>query len=646
MTNTNENLGPAERIIQTLLTFQDHAYHGRIGLVTPAANVIGVKWEPVTYKLEGNDKVVYKVAKVGRKQVKTLAGTLRADGKVVNGNTIVGEFRDAGLFPEVVTWMYKQVAEVYKLDNEFAARWASHAFAQEHKDLKVILAAFMLVQARKGDAVVDGGKVAFYDEDFRDVGEAMMLTHRKDDKGLNPKLLMRIYDVLNVPGVAAVNRELGFGQSARHPFLGRWNKVTEKWLGFREQNPKVLDGLVKAGFKQTVMDLARRVGYKPETTKFFETLRWKQSQAKDGRRSIAIGAAVSAAESWDELTESQICEVIVKDKPNWKRVVGLLPKKVGVTRAIMCAAVEAGSLSGKDLIILTPTLEELGLLTVEPIKTKWESAVKNADDMRAANIAMNVKSVVVKEKLQEATDNAVQKAVAKVTKNLRIYFMVDISGSMQGAIEAAKQYIAKFLQGFPADRIHVAVFNTTGRVIDIKHSSQAGVENAFKGVNAGGGTDYGAGVRALQGFKPKTTADGGDTSGDEDALFIFVGDEEAPTFENAVRASGLNPLAFGFLKCIANQGGAGYRAATFGTDRNVAVRDTAGKLNIPCFMISEDTFADPYAIPRTVANLVASTPVRTVAATTVAPRVTLVDTIAKTPLLTKPVWAVTARTTP
>ncbi len=637
-TNNAEKLGPAERIIQQLLAYTDHLYHGRPGIVTTdARQTVGVRWEPVTHKVEGNDKVVYRITKVGKKQVKTRAGVLRADGKVVEGATVVGEFREAGIFPEVATWMYKQVAEVYKLDNEFAARWASFAFTQEHKDLKVVLAAFMLVQARKGDAVVDGGKVAFYDEDYRDIGEAMMLTHRKDGKDLNPKLLLRIYDVLNIAGVATVNRELGFGNSARRPFLGRWTKVAEKWLQFREQNPKVLDGLVKAGFKQTVMDLSRRVGYKPETKKFFEALRWKQSQAKDGRRDIMIGEGIAVAESWDNLTEVQICEKIVADKPNWKRVVGLLPAKVGVTRAIMTAAVESGSLSSKDLIILTPTLEELGLLTVEPVKTKWEKAIKGADDMRAANIAMNVKSVVVKEKLQEAADNAVVKAVAEVTKNLRIYFMIDISGSMQGAIEAAKQYIGKFLQGFPQDRIHVATFNTTGKVIEIKHASQAGVENAFKGINASGGTDYGAGVRALQKFKPKA---------DEDVLFIFVGDEEAPEFDVAVTQSGLNPLAFGFLKCVANSGGAGWRAANYGTDRNVAVRNTAARLNIPCFMIEEATFADPYAIPRTIRALVAATPVRTVASTVVTPRVTLVGQILNTPLLAKPAWAVVARVLP
>lgn len=614
----NENLGPAERIIQTLLQYTDHAVHNRPGMTTASNAVVGVTWQPVTHKVEDGKKIVYRLDKVGKKTAKVKIGHLWED-KTIRGEDRrkIADYRPAGLFPEVVTWMYQQVAEVWKLDNEFAAKWASYAFKQEQRDLKVILAAFMLVQARKGDPVRDGDKVAFHDEDFRDVGEAMMLLYNKNSKtDLNPKLLLRIHDVLSLPGVAAINRELGFGKSARHPFLGRWNKAVEKWLRYREENPKLLEGLVKAGFRSTVMELARRVGYKPETPKFFETLRWKQAQAEDGRRSIAIGAEVKAAETWEGLTEEQICEKVVKEKPNWKRIVGLLPKTVGVTRAIAAAAIEAGSLSDKDLIIATPTLEDLGLLQVQDVRERWERAVKAAEDMRAANIATRVKSKETKEKLGEAADNALKKAVEEVTKGLRVYVFVDVSGSMQNSIGTAKTYLAKFLQAFPQDQLHVATFNTTGREIKIPHASAAGVENAFRGVTAGGGTDYGAGVRALAHHKPKP---------DEDALFIFVGDEgQHGTFEHAIRQWGHMPLAFGLIRVP----GENFRVVTA----------TAAAIKVPCFEINENTFADPYAIPRTIRALVAATPVGQ-AAVAATPRVTLAEVILKTDLLKKPAWA-------
>lgn len=615
--NNREALGPAERIIQTVLTFSDHMVHNRAGMVEPApGTVIGVKWNPVTHREKDGKKVVYKLVKQGKKNQEVLVGTLWADNTIRNdARQKLGEYRTAGIFPEVAVWMYRQVAEVWKLDNEFAARWASYAFGQEHRDLKVVLAAFMLVQSRKGDPEVEGDKVIFYDEDYRNVGEAMMLI--KGGKDLNPKLLLRIHDLLTLPQIAEINRELGFGRSARRPFLGRWEKAVEKWLRYREENLPMLQGLIKAGFRTTVKDLAQRIGYKPTSPKFFEILRWRQVQAKDGRRSLAIGVEVTKAETWEGLTETEICEKIVKERPGFKRVIGMVPADPGLTRAIVAASIEAGGLSDKDLVIYTPTLEELGLLKVQDIQDRWTKAIKAAEDMRAANIAQRVKSKVVKDKLEAAADEAVKKAVEEDVKNIRLYVFVDVSGSMEGAIEAAKEYTAKFLGGFPLDHIHVAVFNTSGREITIKHASAAGARAAFKGLRAGGGTDYGSGVRCLQKYKPQA---------DEDVLFVFIGDEEANQFTAAVEASGLKPMAFGFVKVGV---GAGWGAVT----------GTATALGIPCFMIKEDTFSDVYAIPRTIRNLVAATPVGQLPAARVAPRVTLVDQILNTQILVKPVWA-------
>jgi hypothetical protein len=616
----HEELGPAERIIQTVLAYSDHMVHNRPGMVEKDASAtVGVKWSPVTHRVEGGKKVVYRLEKVGKKSVRKKVGVLLDHGQIKDeAGRIVGDYRPAGLFPEVVAWMYQQVAEVWRLDNEFAARWASYQFGQEHRDLKVVLAAFMLCQSRKGEPVMDGGQIAFHDEDYRDVGEAMMLLVKKDQKDMNPKLLLRIHDVLALPPVAAINRKLGFGKSGRNAFLGRWDKAIEKWLRYREENPKMLEGLMKAGFRTTVMELAKRVGYKPASPKFFEILRWKQVQAKDGRREIAIGTAVAAAESWEGLGEEAICEAIVKEKPSYKRIVGMVPKKIGMTRAIVAAAVEAGSFSVKDLIIASPTLEELGLMEVQEIRERWERAVKSAEDMRASNIAQRVKSVATKEKLIEASDNALKKAADEVTKNIRTYVLVDVSGSMQNAIESAKGHIARFLQGFPPERVHVAVFNTQGREIKIVHPSAAGVQNAFRGIVAGGGTDHGAGVRALAHHKP---------AADEDALFLFIGDEQQNgTFDAAFQAAGIKPMAFGFVR-VAGSDGVGLRA----------IQDTSAVLGIPCFMVDERTFADPYAIPRTIRALVAATPVGTTRTT--ASRVSLAEAILKTDLLAKPAWA-------
>jgi Mg-chelatase subunit ChlD len=575
-----ENLGPAEKILNAILTYSDHAVHNRPGFVSPdPTSVTGVKWVYVTHKVEDAKKVIYSLSKAGKKTVQTKVGVMGDDLQIRNdANRVVGRYQPAGIYPEVALWLYIQIAEVWKLDNEFAARWASYQYAQEHKDMKVVMAAFMLVQSRKGDPVTDEDKkILFFDEDFREVGETMVIHHGKHDKRvLSPKEILRIRDVLMLPQIAEVNRKLGFTQSARRPCLGRWEKAVHKWLEFREDNPKLLEGLMKGGWKGSVMRLAQLTHYKPKSNMFFRTMGWKQAQAKEGHRSIAIGETIlSGAESWEGMTEAQICETIIKDRPAYLRITGLVPKNIGITRAVMAAAIEAGSLSDKALIIATPTIEELGLMEDPDVKKRWEKAMKNASDMRANNIAQRVTSKETKEKLEAAADIAVQKAIQEVSKNIRVYFFVDISGSMEGAIEAAKDNVAKFLQGFPEDKLHIATFNQIGREVKLKHHSAAGVKNAFQGIRAGGGTCHGEGVRALQAYKPGP---------DEDALFVFIGDEaeggavgQSNGFTAAVQASGLKPMAFGLVPVVTQHG------------RGNAVRKTATEIGIPQLRRSIET---------------------------------------------------------
>lgn len=623
---TTESLSAADKIIQATLNHVEHLYHNRPGLVRQdGRTAIGVSWTFVSHKVEDGQKIVYSVPAKGSRQKPARLGVMGEDSIVRENGAVVGRYQPAGFLPEAAAWIYSKIAEVWQSDNEFAARWASYAYAQDHKDTKVALCAFMLVQSRKGDPIRDGDKIALHDEDFREVGEAMALIVPKDKKDgeMSPKLLLRVHELLTLPVIAEMNRKLGFTTSARNPAVGRWPRVVQKWLEYREDNEKLLQGLVKAGYQSTVKDLARKSGYKPKSERFYSILRWKQHPAKDGRRSIAIGKEVAAAETWEGLTEAQVCEKIVAERPDFKRITSLVPRLVGMSKAVVSAAVEANCLSGKDLIIMMPTLEALGLLQDKDVRAKVDSAVRAAEDMRAANIASRLRSKEAKDLAAEASDAAVKKAVAQASKAIRTYVVVDISASMQGAIEAAKSYLAKFVQGLPLERTHVSVFNGMGREIKVKIASAVGVEAAFRGVQANGSTNYGEGVRCLQHYKP---------ADDEDVLMIFVGDErnhdqvDRP-FDDYVRASGLRPAAFGLIR-------------TPETSPGQAVRSTAARLGIPCFEIKSDTFGDPYAVPRVLRALMESTPIATPGARPVAAkRETLAEIIKKTDLLRRPAWA-------
>ncbi len=662
-----EKLGAAETIVQSVTSYVDHLYHGRPGVVFPDPGTkVGARWEFATWRekcaahpdaLVRKEKVekrvtgrmlcsecqsdvrgsgllvVYKKTRVGKKDTEARVGILDPETcDVSEGGRVVGKYRKSGIFAEVAKWMYESVASVWGMDNEFSARWASHSFGEEHKDRAVVMAAFMLVQGRKGDPVTEAGKLLFRDEDYRDVGEAMVLQikakkEKKEGGEISPRMLLRIHELLSLPEIADINRRLGFGVSVRRPALGRWPSVVEKWLRFREENPKMLEGLVKSGQKSTVVELCKRTGYKPETSRFFEILGVRQKQAADGRRTVAIGQDIKAAASWDGMTEEQVCEAIVKDRVSYKRAVGLVPKAVGVTRAVMVACIEAGGVSDKEMIILMPTLEDLGLLEIQSVKERISRAVAAAEDQRASNVAARMRSQSAKDQLAEASDNAVKKAVEEVMKDMRVYVVVDVSASQEGAIEKAKSHLPKFLGAFPADKVHTSYFNTVGRELRVLHPSSAGVERAFSGITASGGTDYGQGVLALRHHAP---ADG------EDSLMIFVGDEfnrpnSDATFEAEVRGSGLRPNAFGLVVNVSTNPG---------FPRGSSVRRTAANLGIPCFEIDESVFADAYGLPRALRNLIASTPVSAGRAVGPAPkRKTLVETIMACPLLVKPAWS-------
>lgn len=609
-----QTLGAIDHILQWATGFVDHAYHGRPGVVTPTtSNPAGAQWVPAQKK----DGCIHLLS---GKTVGAKLGTLTEDGSIRNDRgVVVGSFRESGLFDEVVVAIYSKIADVYLLNQEFVAKWASWAFTQQNKDMKVLLAAFLLVQSRKGDPIKDSdGKVEFYDDDLRTVGEAMGLLRIAGGGDLNPRLILRIRDVLNVPGVAKINQRLGFSGSEK-PFLGRWPRMVTKWLKNREDNPKLLESAVSAGFSGAIKDMARAVGYKPSSDAFFKALRWKQRQAEGGHRQIAIGEAVAPALDLEGLTEGQLIDWIQKNRPSYKRLVGLLPKSVGLTRNVIRASIVSGGVSDKDIIIMTPTIEDYNLLTDPMVKEKWERATQAATDQRARTVMKNVRTEEAKVGLEKAVEAATEKAAKKVL-DVRVYLIVDISGSMQAGIHLAKEYIALLLQGFPLDRLHVATFNTVGQEVVLKSSSKAGVENAFSGINAGGGTQHAQGVRALAHRKPK---DG------EAALFIFVGDEEEDGrgFANVFTDVGIRPSAFALVR--------------IGNSNCHIVTNTAAALRIPCFPLEKGLFSDSYRIPEILSNLMMATPPATPinAVATFAPRVSLAEVILKTDLLVPPVWA-------
>jgi hypothetical protein len=566
-------LGPAERLLDLVLNASAHLWHNRPGVD------VGGQWRP--------------------------RGARSAGGVQVR----------PGLFAPAATTLYSRLLEINELSPELMARFASFALKEtDWRDLKVAATALMLVQSRSGQPVRDDdGSVAFYDDDYRSIGEAMILWYeKKSPRMLTPKGVLRVAELLERPEIAELNRAAGFGDPAsKKPPLGRYKRAAEKWLRVRESNTPLLEGLVRAGYKETLKKIARKVGYKPESQAFFEILGWKQKQAEGGHRSIGLtDLRLEKRERFDGLSELEICEAIEAQQLGYKEVVGRLPKEVGLTPAIMAALLP--SLSDRDLRILTPTLEELGLMADPEIRRRWEQAIAESTDQRALNVAKNVRDKELREKLEGAADVAAQKAVAEATReaDVHVMFLIDKSGSMQGAIEQSIEALTKILAGFPPDKLHIASFDTSGTVLRPKAPTRAGVQHMLAAMRAEGGTLHASAVYALFRSGVRIPADA-------KLVVIVVGDECGEEGDRLAGAFGECGYGVSAMALLVNV------AATRGT----TVRRCADALGAPFSQVSIDQFDDPYQVPRVLRALLDAPRTGTA-------RYGLVERVMATPLLT------------
>lgn len=575
MTNPlpEQQMGPAEKLLDLVLNASAHLWHNR-----PGIDVDGT-WHP-------------------------------AKGTKLKGTAV-----KPGLHVPAAVSLYRRLLEIHDLNPQLMAHFASYALVEtDWRDLKVACTALMLVQPQHGEPIKDDdGSVAFYDDDYRAIGEAMILHYKKSSRRmLTPKAVLRVGQLLETEEIAALNRAAGFGDpSAKKPPMGRYKKAVQKWLLMREQNMPMLEGLVGAGYKETIKKIARKVGYKPQSQRFFEVLGWKQKQAEGGHREIGLeGLELEKRERFDGLSEAEICETIETQRLTFKDVMGRLPKDVGLTPAIMVTVLP--SLSDRDLRQLTPTLEELGLMTEPEIRARWEKAIAASTDQRALNIAKNVKDKAIRDKLEEAADVAARKAVEEATRehDVRVMFLIDKSGSMTNAIEQSKEALSRILAGFPPDRLHIATFDTVGTVLTPKAPTRAGVQHMLKGVKATGGTMHYAAVHALH-------HSGVRVPGDAKLVVIVVGDEAGESGEslaNGFRRLGYRPDAMALMVNVAYS-------------RGQTVRDCARQLAVPYSEVTIDQFDDPYQVPRVLKALMDAPKLAG------APTAGLVERVMKTELL-------------
>src|SRR5580704_10698718 len=162
-------MGPAEKLLDLVLNSSAHLWHNR-----PGVDVAGT-WQPA------------------------VRGKRPPRGAPVS----------PGLFVPAAVQLYARLLDIYRLNVDLMAHFASYALLEtDWRDLKVACAALMLVQGRSGQPVHDDdGTVAFRDDDYRALGEAMLLHYaKKSTRMMTPKAVLRVAELLETPEIAAMNR--------------------------------------------------------------------------------------------------------------------------------------------------------------------------------------------------------------------------------------------------------------------------------------------------------------------------------------------------------------------------------------------------------------------------------------------------------
>ena len=167
-------------------------------------------------------------------------------------------------------------------------------------------------------------------------------------------------------------------------------------------------------------------------------------------------------------------------------------------------------------------------------------------------------------------------------------FLIDKSGSMEGAIEQSKEALSRILAGFPLrEAAHRDLRHR-------RHGAQAqGAQPRGRAAHAGGhqgGRRHHARCRRCA----RCTARGVRVPATSKLVVIVVGDEAGEAgdqFARAFRECGYEVAAMALLVSVA------------GRARGNTVRSCARALQVPFSEVSVDSFEDPYQVPRVLKAL-------------------------------------------
>jgi hypothetical protein len=361
--------------------------------------------------------------------------------------------------------MLQQFAELAEHDPLFLAHFTSYAFKKtEAKDLKVVACYVNSLSDADGNPFIAGGE--FKKPNFRLISAAAFQL-------LDPKLAVRVLEL------AQSKRKVGSKTAGKH-FSKHLKTAARKYLRYRENNLGILKGIQKAGLGKTLRTMYRIAEITP-SAEACQVLRWKQKAGFPG-----ANVKIEKALSFKGLSDLEVAETIRKKKLKPQVIVGMLTDKISPVVAV--ALLE--QCSGDQAVVYTSLFEDQGLLKHKEVREAYDAKIRTAK-----NALDRVERI--KQELNEDTKKVLRNAKADVRKEQvgdigRVFVHIDISGSMQSAIEIAKNkgsIIAECVKN-PEQNFHWGAFNSNGSVLPTpeKFTKDAFMAKLYS-VRAGGGTN-------------------------------------------------------------------------------------------------------------------------------------------------------------
>ena len=363
-------------------------------------------------------------------------------------------------------------------DPFFLAHFTSYAIKNlDSKDLKVVSVFMNSLNDADGTPFIIGNDDAgrpIYSEKFRKPN--LRIVSQAGLQELDPKLVSRVVELANI------KQQLGKAHREGTHFSTSLKTAIRKWIKFRENNPKAMEGIKKAGLSKTVQKIYRMIHMKPnkETS---EILGWRQgSKVKNNIEKISKRKLFN----FKDLSDLEIAKKIRNDKLSPLGVLGALPDKI--SPVIAAAILEQAN--GNQAVILRGLFDKQGLLKDKEVLAVFNNKIQEAKTAldRVDKINTEVDRDV-SQVLKTARSNRRKKDVGSIGK---VFIHLDISGSMGSAIKFAMErgsIIAECITD-PENNFHWGAFRD--RAIALKRP-ESFEKDAFMaalyGVTANGGTD-------------------------------------------------------------------------------------------------------------------------------------------------------------